>query len=799
MVHRFSIGLICNNGLNMPALDDITIVDLTTGKAGALCTMLLGDNGARIVKIQLNSNDSSKNDPEFAILDRGKELYDFGLIQDANEFSQFLCEADVIVDDYGTFTNLVGYPDNFDFNDNLRLIHCSITGYGSKGPLKDEPAIPDLIKARIGLYESMPGFRPGSTHVIHPIADVGAGLLSALGISAALYARISSGLGRRVETSLYAGSLLYTPMALGNKVERRGVSITAFGGGPFYSVFECEDGKWMQIACIHSGFVDLAAAVMGIADMLVDSRFGDGRRPADDEAREELFNIVKKVMISRPSEEWASLFESADVPFALVGSSDEALNNEQVIHNGMIHTLQDPVFGPMIQYGLPIELSETPGEIKGARKIMRRGFETIPRLKESLSKHDPVFQTGSSQTEIRYDLPLDGLKVADITNVIAGPTAGRLMADLGADVIKIEPPHGDISRPSNPSYFHALNSNKKSLSIDAKNQNGSLALSKVVGQCDVLIANLRPGATDRMGLSRSKLLELNPLMIESHVTAFGWDGPFAGRPGLDPLAQAWMGLQLAQGGESNPPSFLGPVAPTDFTAGALAAYGSVLALIVRDKLHMGQVVRTNLLNAACMIVDGDFSSYEGKKSRRIADKCQNGLHDFHRLYKTANGWIYISVDSFALAYKLCEKLAVTKHKERIAQTGISSHSRLGIDISKIMLTQPTEYWISILHTIGIPVAESMKNYEVMFFEDPHPLQNGMVKNVQVDTDEEFKFSGELIQYGLSSHKTPLASADLGEHSIEILNDAGLDGDFIELLKKEGVVVYPEPRDKQQAK
>ena len=166
----------------MPALDDITIVDLTTGKAGALCTMLLGDNGARIVKIQLESKDSSKNDPEFAILDRGKELYDFGLIQDANEFSQFLCEADVIVDDYGTSTNLVGYPDKFDFNDNLRLIHCSITGYGSKGPLKDEPAIPDLIKARIGLYESMPGFRPGSTHVIHPIADVGAGLLSALGI-----------------------------------------------------------------------------------------------------------------------------------------------------------------------------------------------------------------------------------------------------------------------------------------------------------------------------------------------------------------------------------------------------------------------------------------------------------------------------------------------------------------------------------------------------------------------------------------------------------------------------------------
>jgi len=532
---------------------------------------------------------------------------------------------------------------------------------------------------------------------------------------------------------------------------------------------------------------------------LVESRFGDGRRPENDQAREELFNIVKKVMITRSSQEWALLFEAADVPFAIVESSDEAINNEQVIHNGMIHALHDPVLGPMIQYGLPLKLSETPGEIKGPRKIIPEGHETLSGLKNSLAKPDFVSENENSQTETMYDLPLAGLKVADITNVIAGPTAGRLMADLGADVIKIEPPYGDLSRPSNPSYFHALNSNKRSLSIDAKNPNGSLALSKVVGQCDVLIANLRPGATDRMGISRSRLLELNPLMIESHVSAFGWDGPFAKRPGLDPLAQAWMGLQRAQGGESNPPSFLAPVAPTDFTAGALAAFGSVLALIVRDKRNQGQVVRTNLLNAACMIVDGDFSSYDGKEARRIADKSQNGLHDFHRLYETTNGWVYLIADSFKLAYKLCEELDVTNYKERIVQGGIKTHSSLGIDISQIILTQSTEYWIDILHTIGIPSAESMKNYGVQFFEDPHPLQNGMVKNVQVDTDEEFKFSGELIKFGQSVHKHLLSSADLGEHSIEILNDAGLDREFIELLKKERVVIYPESSNHQQIK
>ena len=147
-------------------------------------------------------------------------------------------------------------------------------------------------------------------------------------------------------------------------------------------------------------------------------------------------------------------------------------------------------------------------------------------------------------------MALSGIRIIDLTRILAGPFCTLMLADMGAEVIKIEPPYGDISRPTNPSYFHALNANKKSLSIDAKDPNGSFALSKVVGKCDVLVANLRPGATDRMGISRERLLELNPLMIESHVSAFGWDGPFAHRPGLDPLAQAWMGLQMLR--EVNP-------------------------------------------------------------------------------------------------------------------------------------------------------------------------------------------------------------------------------------------------------
>ena len=169
----------------------------------------------------------------------------------------------------------------------------------------------------------------------------------------------------------------------------------------------------------------------------------------------------------------------------------------------------------------------------------------------------------------------------EITNLIAGPTAGRLLADLGADVIKLEPLEGDISRPIGRTYFFNLNANKRSLSVNTRTPEGKDVAQRVAATADVLLANLRPHATERMGIGPEVLQQLNPRLIETHVTGFGWDGPYALRPGIDPLAQALMGLSRAQGGPENPPVFYSQLAPTDFTAGALGALGTILALFAQ--------------------------------------------------------------------------------------------------------------------------------------------------------------------------------------------------------------------------
>ncbi|HAL47221.1 MAG TPA: hypothetical protein DCP37_05655, partial [Dehalococcoidia bacterium] len=292
-----------------------------------------------------------------------------------------------------------------------RLIHCSITGYGQVGPLAGEPADPDLVLARMGVLASQPSFRDGPIHVMHPVANVGAGLLAAIGIVAALYQREETGRGTKVETSLMAGALLYSPRVRADKLQSRSFRMSSpQGGGPFYSVFECADGEWLQLGCIHSGFVDLAAAVMGIAHEMTDPEFGDGRMPQNEEARLRLFNMVADVMKTRPAAEWQELFEAADVPSARSGTAQEALNDPQILYNDMAMELDDPVFGKTTLAGVPIRLSKTPGRVRGPRPAQAVGLDDVL---DSLSSSDVAGsdeqqeQDGAARDDMK-SLPLAG-------------------------------------------------------------------------------------------------------------------------------------------------------------------------------------------------------------------------------------------------------------------------------------------------------------------------------------------------------------------------------------------------------
>ena len=241
------------------------------------------------------------------------------------------------------------------------------------------------------------------------------------------------------------------------------------------------------------------------------------------------------------------------MPYALARTTEEGLDDPQVRANGMVETLIDPEVGPLAQMGVPVQLSRTPGRIQGPRALPDASSSDLPA-----DTSTPAAALSAPLPETAFDLPLQGIRVLEITNLIAGPIAGRLLADLGADVIKVEPHAGDISRPLGRTYFFNVNVNKRSLCLNTREPEGKVVAQKVAATADVMLANLRPGATARMGLGPDDLRALNPRLIETHVTGFGATGPYAHRPGIDPLSQALMGLSRAQGGAENPPVFPAP-------------------------------------------------------------------------------------------------------------------------------------------------------------------------------------------------------------------------------------------------
>ena len=326
------------------ALDGITVIDLSTGLAGALASMFLADNGARVMRIAFRDEDVVRTPSIFAVYDRGKDVLRLDPETSPDALHEACADADVVIDDLAPNSPLRSQLGIDTLrSDNESLVHCSITAYGSDGPLKDEPADHDLVAARTGILASQPSYRGGPVHVVHPVAYLGAALLAALGICAALYRREKTGIGARVETSLMAGALLYTPKAVSEAIPVRNVLPSPQGGGPFYSVFECADGEWLQIGCIHSGFVDLASAVIGVADVIASNpEFGDGRWPATEEARRRLFDIVADRVRTRPSDEWIEELWVADVPCDLTRSAQEAMSDQQIIHDGLVHQLDDP-------------------------------------------------------------------------------------------------------------------------------------------------------------------------------------------------------------------------------------------------------------------------------------------------------------------------------------------------------------------------------------------------------------------------------------------------------------------------
>src|SRR5512145_901380 len=244
--------------------------------------------------------------------------------------------------------------------------------------------------------------------------------------------------------------------------------------------------------------------------------------------------------------------------------------------------------------------------------------------------------------------PLDGIRVVDLTSYIAGSYAAMMLADLGADVVKVESLAGDSFREL-PGFF-GWNRGKHSIAVDLKAAEGRAIVEQLAARGDVVMENMRPGVADRLGVGWSQLRAINPRLVYCSVTAFGSTGPYADRPGFDPLLQAMSGAQALQG-FGGPPQYI-RIAITDYYAASLAAQAVLAALFVRERTGQGQRVETSLMHAALALQSGNFVDYPGKQSM-FRD------NPTYRLYRAGDGeWFFLACGNQTFWVKLCNALGL---------------------------------------------------------------------------------------------------------------------------------------------
>jgi len=388
--------------------------------------------------------------------------------------------------------------------------------------------------------------------------------------------------------------------------------------------------------------------------------------------------------------------------------------------------------------------------------------------------------------------PLEGIRVVDITTMINGPVAAMMLADMGADVIKIEPPDGDPWRPI-VGGFLAYNRGKRFISLDLKAKEGKRIAEELIAKADILVENTRWGVCHRLGLDYESVSKINPDIIYLTVTGHGTSGPYSGLPGYDPLLQARSGHMVGQGGRDQPPVF--HAIPINDVAGPmLGAYGVALALLHRLRTGQGQHVVTSLTNAAIALQVCEFMNYPGRKHENRGGQRLIGVSATHRHYWTSdNRWILIFCANEGHWEQLC---AVVERKDLMSDARFNSpEKRLknAFSLGEIMETtfkkKTSAEWLNTLTAAEIPASLGQTNSEVM--NDPHCRATGIFE------ERDHPFLGPTRHHGISPRFSDMTGVirqhglSLGEHTVEVLQELGFTEEEIERFIDDHIAFLPE--------
>jgi crotonobetainyl-CoA:carnitine CoA-transferase CaiB-like acyl-CoA transferase len=403
-------------------------------------------------------------------------------------------------------------------------------------------------------------------------------------------------------------------------------------------------------------------------------------------------------------------------------------------------------------------------------------------------------------------LPLDGVRVLDLTTVMAGPYCTMVLGDMGAEVIKVENfPDGDSSRRFDPkvndeSYcFAVLNRNKKSIALNMKEPRGREIFLKLAAQADVITENFRPGVVRKLGIDYEAVRRVNPAVIYASMSGFGQTGPYGRKGGFDIVAQGMSGIMMMTGYPGGRPAKVG-IAMNDIASGVTALYGILGAYIGRLRHGTGQYLETSLLEAGLAWTQWEFGAYFGGGEIPTATGTRHRRSTPYQAYRTQDGYVTVGANNNKLWTNFCTLVCskpewLTDPRFKDLPSRLKNIDELEREIEAVFATRPTAHWVEKLDEAQVP-GGPVYTYE-QTLNDPH------IRARQMIVDIDHPKIGPMKTLGLPLKSTGDLTAIrqpapwLGQHSTEVLRATGYGEDALATLYAEGVI-YDRYREKATA-
>jgi crotonobetainyl-CoA:carnitine CoA-transferase CaiB-like acyl-CoA transferase len=728
-------------------LQNVRVLDFGQYVAGPATAAMLGDQGAEVIRIDPPGGPRWQS-PAMDTLNRRKKsiVLDLKKSQDLTIAHQLIATADVLIENFrpGVMTKLKLGPEAAHAI-NPQLVYVSLPGFAAEDKERAHlQAWEGIISAASGQFTDMGlnrilmGINPSFSPLT--LASGYASVLGATSVSAALYARETTGQGDYIEVpiaSVLSEGLVYNSMNIEDcprrylslrehEIARRQKAGEPFNMtydqlqafmDPFYKSYFCADGRPVYVVCsCHVDHSHKALKTMDLLDEVLDAGLPElddwyassstwpkgvdcalGLYPMSKKWADYVSELMKKRFLEKTSFAWEKIFAETNVPVTAHRTTEEWLNSEHALASGLVHEIDDPTHGKKKQAG-PVAWLSSSVALAGEGDVAPKPDQHRNEILTGIA--DQVVETKPGGTMTNVTPFLKGVKILDMTNVIAGPTVAHTLGRFGAEVIKVYPTKPTFDPWNTVLIGLQVHQGKRSILADIKTEKGRGILKRLIEWADVLAFNGPERQLHELNIDPESLKAINPAIIPFYLDAWGGpkNGPRSDDVGYDDLVQASTGIMARFGGAINTPEEHAHLGTIDVLTGFAGAFAIATALYKHRKTGVPDVARTSLAAAGQMLQSPFTYDYENRPPfNEPSGRNIKGYGPFYRCYQAQDGWFFLAT-----------KEESVERFESVAELKGSSQKtpdELEKFLSNQFANRETAYWIEALTKIDIGAVE----------------------------------------------------------------------------------------------